>query len=191
MNALVREFDTGAKRDLDETKLDFEGFLSPLVLHRYAEYMHANRKMRDGSLRDSDNWQQGIPFASYMKSGWRHFFDWWKEHRGIETPEGLELALCGLIFNASGYLHEVLKAKGKPSAESAQPFPMPLTVHFSPDAGLKLSEMLDRADEEAATEHLLAGKASPPAYDGHPLSHMAGEATFNAPLNPPATNTGD
>lgn len=110
MTAQVRRFDTGATRDLDTSKLDFEGFLSPLVLERYAQYMHENRFLRDGSMRDSDNWQRGIPPEAYMKSGFRHFFDWWKEHRGHPTSEGLELAICGLLFNAMGYLHEHLKS---------------------------------------------------------------------------------
>ncbi|KKK53952.1 hypothetical protein LCGC14_3089650, partial [marine sediment metagenome] len=32
----VRTFDSGANRSSEEGKLDFEGFLSPLVLERYA-----------------------------------------------------------------------------------------------------------------------------------------------------------
>ncbi len=109
MNAQVRRFDTGATRDLDVSKLDFEGFLSPLVLKRFGEYMHANRQLADGTVRDSDNWQKGIPQTAYMKSGFRHFFDWWCEHRGIETKEGVEVACCALMFNVMGYLHEHLK----------------------------------------------------------------------------------
>ena len=104
----MREFDSGATRDNDADKLDFEGFLSPLVLTRYASYMHSHRKQADGELRDSDNWQKGIPLAVYMKSAWRHFIDWWNDHRGFETDDGVEEALCALIFNASGYLHELL-----------------------------------------------------------------------------------
>ena len=86
-NDVVRTFDTGANRDVDEGKLDFEGFLSPTVLKAYAEYMHKNRTLRDGSLRDSDNWQKGIPIPVYMKSMYRHFFDVWSNYRGLETPE--------------------------------------------------------------------------------------------------------
>ena len=56
----IREWESGGKRDTDEGKLDFEGFLSPLVLKRYAQYMHPNRKMKDGSIRKSDNWQLGF-----------------------------------------------------------------------------------------------------------------------------------
>lgn len=107
----MRRFDTGATRNDDTNALDYEGFLSPLVLERFAEYMRAHRVQADGTTRASDNWQRGIPLDSYMKSGWRHFMDWWKEHRGHESRDGLEDALCALIFNAQGYLHEVLRER--------------------------------------------------------------------------------
>lgn len=116
----VRAFGTGATRDLDANKLDFEGFLSPLVLERYAEHMHKARRMPDGSMRESDNWQLGIPIVVYMKSLWRHFFSVWKLHRGLKVTEvvkgetvvkDLETELCAMLFNTSGMLHEVLKAK--------------------------------------------------------------------------------
>lgn len=109
----MRQFETGATRDTDENKLDYEGFLSPLVLQRYAEYMSKHRKQADGQLRAADNWQKGIPKEAYIKSGFRHFMDWWKEHRGISTQDGLEEALCALIFNATGYLFEIIKNKKK------------------------------------------------------------------------------
>ncbi len=105
----MRTFDTGATRDDDLHKLDYEGFLSPRVLERYAEYMHKHRRQPDGRLRDADNWQKGIDQPSYMKSLFRHFMDVWKEHRGIKTAAGLQEALCAVIFNASGYLHEILR----------------------------------------------------------------------------------
>jgi len=105
----MRKFDSGATRDTDEEKLDFEGFLSPTVLESFARYMHKNRIQSDGKLRDSDNWQKGIPKDAYMKSAWRHFMDWWMEHRNKTSREGIEDALCGLLFNTMGYLHEYLK----------------------------------------------------------------------------------
>lgn len=74
--------------------------------------MHKHRIQDDGSLRPSDNWQKGIDLSSYMSSGFRHFMDWWLEHRGHASRDGLEDALCGLLFNVQGYLHETLKAKG-------------------------------------------------------------------------------
>jgi len=106
-----RTFDTGATRDTGDDKLRFDGFLSASVLKRFAEYMHENRVQSDGSLRDPDNWQKGIPLPVYIDSGWRHFFDWWGETRGIKSEDGLEIALCGLMFNTMGYLHELLKQK--------------------------------------------------------------------------------
>src|SRR5882724_7606971 len=58
-NPAFRVFASGATRDSDENKLDFEGLLSPLVLEEFAKYMHGKRKMPDGTMRDSDNWQKG------------------------------------------------------------------------------------------------------------------------------------
>ena len=108
----MRTFDSGATRNVDDEKLDFDGFLSPLVLHRYAEYLNKHRDTSDG-LRDSDQWQLGMPLAVYMKSAFRHFFYWWAYHRkaDIVVKENIEESLCGLLFNAMGYLHEYLKDK--------------------------------------------------------------------------------
>ena len=102
----VRTFDSGATRDTDEGKLDFEGFLAPGVLYRFAQYMHGNRIQSDGSLRDSDNWQKGIPREQYMKSMYRHFMKVWSEHRS-EFIEVNEDDLCALMFNVMGYLFEM------------------------------------------------------------------------------------
>jgi hypothetical protein len=75
--------------------------------------MHKHRFQADGSLRDSDNWQKGIPLAAYVKSAWRHFLDVWAHHRGFGelAREPLEDAVCACLFNLSGYLHEHLKAR--------------------------------------------------------------------------------
>jgi hypothetical protein len=106
-----REFSTGATRDTSANKPDYEGFLSPTVLKRYGKYMNKHRLQSDGKLRDSDNWQKGIPKDVYIKSLWRHLMDLWLEHRGSESRDGIEDALCGLMFNSMGYLHEILKEK--------------------------------------------------------------------------------
>lgn len=103
----MRKFKTGATRDDDEEKIDYEGFLSPQVEQRFAEYMHVHRKQADGQLRASDNWQKGMPKDAYMKSMFRHFMDVWKAHRGLPGPD-LEESLCALKFNVNGMLHEVL-----------------------------------------------------------------------------------
>ena len=103
----IRTFPGGATRDIDKDKLDYEGFLCPLVLERYAIFMHGKRLQNDGEYRSSDNWQRGIPKSEYMKSGWRHFHAWWANHRTGEVIE--EDDLCALMFNVMGYLHETLK----------------------------------------------------------------------------------
>ena len=105
----MRTFYTGATRNDDNDKLDFEGFYSPLVMRRYAEYMHKHRKQEDGTMRASDNWQLGISKEAYIKSGFRHFHDWWLQHRGNEGKDAIEDSICALIFNAQGYLLELLK----------------------------------------------------------------------------------
>lgn len=110
-----RVFETGAYRDGDTDKLDYEGFFSPLVLTRRAEYMHRHRVQSNGEMRDSDNWQLGIPKEQYMKSLFRHFVELWTEHRALLGGDGstdsidtIEEAICALMFNCEGLLHELL-----------------------------------------------------------------------------------
>ena len=114
----IRKFSTGATRDNDEGKNDYEGILSPLVIEEFGNYMTKHRKMADGSLRDSDNWQKGIPLTAYIKSLFRHFIDLWFLHRGhkrYDKKDGHKItkkeALCAILFNAQGYLHEELKGE--------------------------------------------------------------------------------
>ena len=106
----MRTFETGATRDDDDGKLDYEGFLSPVVLRRYAEYMHKNRVQADGTMRAADNWQKGIPIEQYMKSKWRHFMETWRLWRGGAVDDvAIAESLCAELFNTMGMLHEVLK----------------------------------------------------------------------------------
>jgi hypothetical protein len=49
-----------------------------------------------------------MPKSVYMKSLWRHFFDFWRSHRNSEF--NLDAA-CGILFNTMGYMHEALKRK--------------------------------------------------------------------------------
>jgi len=115
----IRKFETGATRDADDNKYDYEAFFCPLVLERRAAYMHKHRLQTDGSLRPGDNWQKGIPLDQYAKSEARHHMQFWKLHRGLPTvdekgqPVDLEEAICAEMFNLEGYLHEILKAKNK------------------------------------------------------------------------------
>lgn len=125
MSDKVRTFESGATRDTDEGKFDYESFLSPLVIERYGEYMHTNRIQADGTLRDGDNWQKGMGLPTFMKSLWRHFHAVWKQHRIMLTYrnesdfgmvvaanpddlDDLEDHLCAILFNTSGYLLELL-----------------------------------------------------------------------------------
>lgn len=103
----MRTFSTGATRDNEGTKPDYEGFLSPCVIEAYGHYMNRHCIQADGKLRDSDNWQKGIPRDVYMKSAWRHFVQAWKLHRTMGNRAMLEEALCALLFNIMGYLHEL------------------------------------------------------------------------------------
>lgn len=111
----IRTFASGANRNSDNGKFDFEGFLSPLVLERFAAYMHKNRHLVDGTYRDSDNWQKGMPNSVILKSGLRHMMDWWLLARGYVPvrpedgkPVDYEEALCGLMFNVMARLYNLL-----------------------------------------------------------------------------------
>lgn len=107
----MRKFETGATRDSEDGKLKYEGFFSPTVLRERARYMHRHRIQSDGTLRDPDNWQKGIPQTAYMDSMWRHFMDVWMLHRNclLDHDTNMVESLCALMFNAEGMLHEILK----------------------------------------------------------------------------------
>jgi hypothetical protein len=132
----MRVFATGATRDTDNGKNDYEGYLSPIFLEEFGDYMTKHRRQADGNLRDSDNWQKGIPSEQYMKSLIRHAKDLWMLHRGYvskrmrsEMPDSprvemIREAIGGLMFNLQGYVHEMFKAEyvllnSKPSPEGA------------------------------------------------------------------------
>lgn len=104
----IRQFSSGATRDTSNNKPDYAGFYDPLVVKRFGEFMHKNRRQSDGSLRASDNWKKGIPKDVYLSSAFRHFVEWWEAHgEGKDTQE----ALCALLFNVQGYLYEDLREK--------------------------------------------------------------------------------
>ena len=117
----MRKFDTGATRDTTEGKLSYVKALSPIVLRRYVQYLDAHRKQADGTMRDFDNWKQGIPIDAYFDGLGRHFLTIWLLEQGFSAednhgPVDIEDTLCAIIFNASGWLHELIKDKKK-SAE--------------------------------------------------------------------------
>ena len=107
---MSREFPTGANRSDASNKLDYEGYLSPLVIQRFGRYMYEHQY---AGARTSDNWQKGIPVTEYLKSLLRHVLDLWLWHRGYGqlATETKEEALCAILFNTQGYLYELLKEK--------------------------------------------------------------------------------
>lgn len=108
----IRKYDTGATRDADNGKLKYEGFISPLVEKRFAEYMHLHRQQKDGSLRAPDNWQRGIPLDDYADSLIRHVQDFRLHVDGFGSEAvspDIEDVLCAIRFNVDGYLFEILK----------------------------------------------------------------------------------
>lgn len=109
----MRHFGTGATRDQDTSKNDYEGFNSPLVEKAFGDYMTRHRIQPDGSVRASDNWQLGIPRDAYIKSLMRHVHDLWLHHRNFPEeacdPDVISV-LCAIRFNTNGYLLEELKA---------------------------------------------------------------------------------
>jgi hypothetical protein len=110
----MRTFESGANRDAEDGKFDYEGFLSPIVLERFAAYMHENRILKDGSIRDSDNWQKHFGEQHYdvcMKSLLRHVMDMWMEHRGLSSREGIDKAMMGILFNVMAYADKFYKSK--------------------------------------------------------------------------------
>jgi len=116
----MREFSTGATRDTAEGKNQYPGFLSPLTLEAFGNFMRKNQKQADGKMRASDNWKKGIPRDAYLESMFRHFLEVWAIHDDYklereqdplgapqDIPEDLLEALCALYFNVGGYLHEL------------------------------------------------------------------------------------
>ncbi len=107
-----RTFETGATRDTDEGKFDYEAFNAPIVERTYASYMHDNRKQVDGQLRDGDNWQKGMPRAAYMKSLIRHVYDLWYLWRNAPSDtKAIITLLCAIRFNVNGLLFEILRRR--------------------------------------------------------------------------------
>jgi len=115
----IRKFASGATRDSDEDKPKYKSYLSPLAMLAYGKYMLEHQRQADGSIRDADNWKKGMPTQEYAESLLRHYVDVWLILEGFEEQARAhwEEALCGIIFNAQGLLHELLKGRMKAEVE--------------------------------------------------------------------------
>ena len=127
----MRQFNTGATRDTDVEKYDYEGFYHPLVVERFGQYMHHHRKQADGNLRDSDNWQRGIPIPVYVKSMLRHVISVWKGWRMQQTIS--EEEACAILFNVQGMLLESIKRRITNACETSTPVQQDETVQDNND----------------------------------------------------------
>lgn len=111
----VRVFETGATRSSSNNKPDYEGYMSPVVMAEYGKYMLKHQVQENGELRDSDNWQKGMPVDEYFKSGFRHWHKSWSKWRGYkmtdEKGKQVELRdeLMAMKFNIDGIIHELYK----------------------------------------------------------------------------------
>lgn len=106
----MRTFDTGATRNGVEDKLSYMRALSPEVLRRYVQYLDKHRKTPNG-LRTFDNWKKGITPDVYCDSLMRHTWDAWLVSMGYKpSDESYDLVdlLCAIIFNAQGWLFELV-----------------------------------------------------------------------------------
>ena len=99
-------------------RLALVGGISPLALEVFGRYMHSHRRQADGTLRASNNWKKGIPIPAYASSLLRHVHQVHLIHNGYEARDydtgevvSLEDALCGVFFNAMGWLHELKKTE--------------------------------------------------------------------------------
>jgi len=111
----MRTFTTGATRSDIEGKLSYMRALSPAVLRRYVQYLAKHRKQTDGQMRSFDNWKKGIDPDTYLDGLLRHTWDAWLMHQGHKPSDetyDLPDLLCAIIFNASGWLFELLVAEG-------------------------------------------------------------------------------
>jgi len=112
----ARSFQSGATRDSLQGKLSYVKALSPIVLQRYVQYLADHRLQADGSMRDFDNWKKGIPKDVYLDGLGRHFMAVWLLQQEFPAednhgPVTLEDSLAAIIFNASGWLHELVQER--------------------------------------------------------------------------------
>ena len=115
-NGVLRMSESGAIRNSDIGKINYQGALSPLILEAYGKYIEKHSNLPDGTKRNNKNWQNlfGTPEEHRqvcIESAWRHFIDLLKEHDGYNSQDGIDEALGGLMFNIQAYWFSLLSDK--------------------------------------------------------------------------------
>ena len=137
-----RTFSTGANRDELTGKPGYEGFLSPIVLWAYGQYMHRKQTLSSGKVREPDNWQKGMERDVYMDSLLRHVIDLWLYHRGFgeHATDSLDDCLAGLFFNTQGYWFEtLLEVEGLRRPKEQDPTGTSGALRMDPGSASKLA----------------------------------------------------
>ena len=104
----VRTFESGAIRDLDDTKEDYIETISWTAMKRYSQYMTGKKKKYG-----SGNFKKGIPVESYEQSLVRHLQKYLANKYENGNDEKNEDHLSAIIFNVFGIMHEEEQAKLK------------------------------------------------------------------------------
>jgi len=109
----IQTFESGATRTSEDGRLSYVRGLSPVVLRRYLQYLAKHRKQADGSMREFDNWKQGIPMRRSFDGLGRHFFTLWLLMEGLDIyddsgQEDIQDVLCAIMFNTMSMLYQEL-----------------------------------------------------------------------------------
>lgn len=97
----VRTFESGAIRDLDDTKEDYIETISWIAMKRYAQYMTGKKKKYG-----SGNFKKGIPVESYEQSLVRHLQKYLANKYEGGDVEKEEDHISAMVFNLFGIMHE-------------------------------------------------------------------------------------
>lgn len=97
----IRNFKTGAVRDMDDDKENYVECFSFTAWRRFAKYMKTQEKKYP-----PDNWRKGIPVKEYEKSLMRHLQKYFANKYECAELE-LEIDHLGAaMFNLQGIMHE-------------------------------------------------------------------------------------
>jgi hypothetical protein len=108
MSKKITQFKTGAIRDSQEGKTDYNETISWTALNRYARYM-TGKKAKYGA----GNFKKGIETWSYVQSMLRHVDKWMRNTYEEGNDEKDEDHLSAIVFNVFGIMHNEEMAKLK------------------------------------------------------------------------------